>query len=426
MRVIFFIVLLDLFGFGVIIPLLPAYVRAYHPQAVFQVGLILSVYSVCQLVASPILGLLSDRFGRRPVLVFSQIGSVGGYLLLAAATFRPLSSPVLGLGLIYLSRVIDGISGGNISTAQAYVGDVVGTKNRSAAMGKLGAAFGIGFVLGPTLGGLLGTINLGLPALAAALGSGLAALGTIFVLPESLPPEKRSSARNGSSEDAGESPLLHPSHFKPVARDWPVMQLLLIWFISMFAFVMMESTFVIFLNDRLGLTVRAAGLFLGFAGVIIILVQGLFIRTLTRRFGEGALAITGPVLVAAAMCLYVGIGASHGADLARLIAVLCVAGLFNATGRSLQTPTLSALVSHRAEALARQHGSSFQGKVFGLFHMLGSLARALGPMLAAAVYWPSRTWPPFAVAGLIMASAALWTMTLVTRRREEIVPVVAV
>jgi DHA1 family tetracycline resistance protein-like MFS transporter len=424
MRIIFLIVLLDLFGFGVIIPLLPFYVRAYIPNATFQVGLIMALYSVFQLVASPVLGLLSDRFGRRPILVFSQIGSAAGYLLLAAATFRPLSNPLLGLFLICASRVIDGISGGNISTAQAYVGDVVGTRNRSAAMGKLGAAFGIGFALGPTIGGLLGRINVGLPALFAALLSGAAAAGSFFYLPESLP----ASARNQPQEV--DSPLFHPSRYAPVTNDRPLLQLLLIFFISMFAFVMMEATFAMFIQDRLQLATKSAvllaGIFLGFAGIVICVMQGALIGRLTRRFGEGVLAITGPLLIVLAMSLYVAVGASPGRDLPLLIAILCFAGLFNATGRSLQTPTLSALVSHRAEILSKQRGRSFQGIAFGLFHMLGSLARATGPIIATAIYTPMRTWPPFALAGMIMACAGLWTMTLLARRREEIMPAVAV
>src|SRR5947199_8499419 len=129
--VIFLIVLADLLGFSVIIPLLPFWARKYHASD-FQVGLIFAIYSICQLIGSPILGLISDRFGRRPVLIFSQIGSVAGFLLLGYATAGDWSAaPVLGLTLIYLSRVIDGLSGGNISTAQAYISDVTSAQNRA-------------------------------------------------------------------------------------------------------------------------------------------------------------------------------------------------------------------------------------------------------------------------------------------------------
>jgi MFS transporter, DHA1 family, tetracycline resistance protein len=420
MRIIFLIVLLDLFGLSVIIPLLPFYAVTYQSSP-WQVGLIFAIYSICQLIASPILGIISDRVGRRPVLIFSQLGSVAGYLLLTLATFlattRHAPPPLIGLLMIYASRVIDGISGGNISTAQAYIGDLVGSRNRSAAMGKIGAAFGIGFTIGPGIGGLLGKINIALPALFAALLSAAAAAGTYWRLPESLPPAARRKHREST-----DSPLLHPSHFAPVLADAPLRSLMLISFISMFAFVMMESTFAIFVRDRLLLGIGTVGLFMGGAGVVICVMQGLLVGRLTNRFGEAALAITGPALVVVAMVGYVGVGATATRYLPALIAALCVAGLFNAAGRSLQTPTLSALVSHRAAALSERHDGSFQGKAFGLFHMLGSLARALGPLLAVAVYWPIRTWPPFALGGVLMAIAAVWTAMLLKRYREQLVP----
>src|SRR4051812_13099782 len=182
--IIFLIVLADLLGFGVIIPLLPFYARAFHASD-FQVGLLFSVYSVCQLIASPVLGLISDRFGRRPVLIASQVGSVIGFILLGVATYGTWAGPALGMTLVYLSRVIDGFSGGNVSTAQAYISDVTTAQNRAKGMGMLGAAFGIGFSCGPALGGLLGHYDVSYPAFAAAGFSGLAALQTYFRLPES-------------------------------------------------------------------------------------------------------------------------------------------------------------------------------------------------------------------------------------------------
>src|SRR5438128_4214582 len=183
--VIFLIVLSDLLGFSVIIPLLPFWARKYHASD-FQVGLLFAVYSVCQLIGSPILGLISDRFGRRPVLIVSQVGSVIGFLLLGYATHGDWSGATgLGLTLVYLSRVIDGLSGGNISTAQAYISDVTTAETRAKGMGMIGAAFGIGFTIGPALGGILGHFDDSLPAFAAATFSFIAAMQTYFRLPES-------------------------------------------------------------------------------------------------------------------------------------------------------------------------------------------------------------------------------------------------
>src|SRR5579862_2791430 len=238
MLAIFLIVLSDLMGFGVIIPLLPFYARQYAASD-FQVGLLFAVFSLCQLIATPLLGLASDRWGRRPILLLSQIGSVLGYLLLAFATKHNWTNVQMGLMMVYLSRAIDGLSGGNISTAQAYISDVTTAKNRAKGMGMLGAAFGIGFTIGPWIGGMLGAKpgHEWIPALAAATFSGIAALQTFIRLPES---------RQHKASEA--EVWLHPSRFLPIIRNSALLQLLLISFFSMMAFVMMESTFAIFLN----------------------------------------------------------------------------------------------------------------------------------------------------------------------------------
>src|SRR5690348_1628155 len=183
LAIIFFIVFLDLLGFGIIIPLLAFYVPDFQHNAM-KVTALFSVYSICQFIGAPILGLISDRFGRRPVLALSQAGSAIGYLLLGLAAL-PFNSPGSRLGLVYLSRIIDGFTGGNISTAQAYVSDVTTPENRAKGMGLLGAAFGIGFSIGPALGGIVGHINLSTPGwLAAALAAG-AAIVSWTRLPES-------------------------------------------------------------------------------------------------------------------------------------------------------------------------------------------------------------------------------------------------
>src|SRR3954447_10428199 len=185
--IIFLIVLIDLMGFGIIIPLLPFYVPGYRDNPL-KVTLLFSAFSMCQFIGAPILGMLSDRFGRRPVLVISQAGSALGYVLLGVATTLRVHGSItneLMLTLVYLSRVIDGFTGGNISTAQAYVSDVTTHENRAKGMGVLGAAFGIGFCLGPFMGGVLGGINVSWPAYAAAALAALAALMTYRRLPES-------------------------------------------------------------------------------------------------------------------------------------------------------------------------------------------------------------------------------------------------
>ncbi len=397
--IIFLIVLADLLGFSVIIPLLPFYAKLYLASD-FQVGLLFSVYSACQLVVSPILGLISDRFGRRPVLIASQIGSVLGFLLLGYATHPGWVAPGMGLILVYVSRVIDGISGGNISTAQAYVSDVTSAENRAKAMGILGAAFGIGFFIGPAIGGLLGHFDLSWPAFAAAGCSAIAAILTFTRLPESR-----------VHKPAESEVWLHPGKFLPILRNSPLVQMLLIFFFCMMAFVMMESCLALFLKDNFGYHVGAVGLFFALAGLVIVIVQGGLIGRLTKRFGEWKLVILGPLIVSAAMGLYVEAGLQSPTASAYvkgamgvLLAVILLATIMTALGRSLQTPTLSALISQTSDP-------EQQGTVFGLFSMLGALARFIGPMIATAIYTLHHTGP-FAVAGAITFAAAAWTVAL--------------
>jgi MFS family permease len=336
---------------------------------------------------------VSDRYGRRPVLIASQIGSAAGFILLGVATSGDWASPGLGLSLVYLSRVIDGLSGGNISTAQAYISDVTTAQNRAKGMGMIGAAFGIGFAIGPALGGLLGTLHPSLAAYAAALLSAIAAWQTWKFLPE--------SHRHVHSEES--EAWLHPSRFLPILRNPALVQMLLIFFFSMMAFVMMEATFALFMKATFGYEQFAVGMLFALAGVTIAIVQGRLVGKWSKRFGEWPLVIAGPVLVAAAMLLLVLVGYKS------LLVLVIFALIMNATGRSLQTPTLSALISHHSDPKQ-------QGTVFGLFHMLGSLSRVIGPAVAGAVFAKHHV-APYLMASAITAAVAVWTVALRVRVR---------
>jgi DHA1 family tetracycline resistance protein-like MFS transporter len=393
---IFLIVLVDFLGFGLIIPLLPFYVPDYAHNPM-KVTLIFSVFSICQFVGAPILGALSDRYGRRPILIFSQLGSAAGYVLLGVASM-PMwdGDPGTRLVLVYLSRVIDGFTGGNVSTAQAYISDVTTADNRAKGMGLLGAAFGIGFCLGPFLGGVLGAHNVSWPAYAAAALAALAAVVTYVKLPESRVHKPTDSKM-----------WLHPGTFIPVFRRPVVSQLLLISFVSMAAFVMMECTVGLFLANvwhiddpaRAG---KYTGWFFGYVGLVIVIVQGGLIGRLTKAFGEWPLAIAGAVLVTIGMGFYVGFAWHHA------LYVLGLAGAINAIGRSLQGPTLSSLLSKFSDPKE-------QGVVFGLYHGLSSLARVIGPILAGLTYPYWNNTGQFWTAGAIVLIAALWTTIVRTQ-----------
>jgi DHA1 family tetracycline resistance protein-like MFS transporter len=395
---IFLIILVDFLGFGLIIPLLPFYIPDYQHNPL-KVTFLFSIYSICQFIGAPILGALSDRFGRRPILIISQIGSAGGYVLLGVASVGHWD-PHMRLMLVYLSRIIDGFTGGNVSTAQAYISDVTTPQNRAKGMGLIGAAFGIGFCLGPFLGGVLGGINVSWPAYAAAIFAMLAAIQTYLKLPESRVHKPTDSKL-----------WLHPSNFAPVLRKPIVVQILLISFVSMAAFVMMESTIGIFLAQLYGwgagmpeeaarkVAAQKTGWFFGYVGVIIVIVQGGMIGRLTKRLGEWPLAIAGPVLVAAGMSFYVGLAWWSS------LLFLALAGALNAAGRSLQGPTLSSLLSKYSDPRE-------QGVVFGLYHGLSSLSRVAGPIIAGLTYPLWRNTGPFWTSGAIVLVVAIWTIAV--------------
>jgi DHA1 family tetracycline resistance protein-like MFS transporter len=429
---IFLVAAMDFLGFGIIIPLLPRLIPDYRENAL-KVTLIFSVYSICQFIGAPVLGALSDRVGRRPVLVISQLGSAVGYLLLGLAPFaagwweqaapadgsllRTLlpSAAAATLLVVYASRVIDGFTGGNIATAQAYISDVTTSANRAKGMGMLGAAFGVGFSFGPALGGLLGYYGVkmfgpqgvSLPAYVAAALAALAAVLSWTRLTE------------GRTHKPTEAEVwFHPSKFTGVFRNPVVGQLLGLSFFIMAAFVMMECVLVLFLDTHFGFKELGTGLFFGWLGLCIVVVQGGVVGRLSKKVGEWPLAVAGPILVAVGMAVFTATAfvdeaagsTTTGVGYAVGLALLLLAGAVNATGRSLQQPATSALLS-------KYSSPRDQGVVFGVYHGLGSLARVAGPIVAGLAYpwWKGSSLHntgPFVTAGVIAVLVALWTMTL--------------
>ena len=385
--IIFLIVVIDLLGFGLIIPLLPFYVDRFHASALL-VTLLFSIFSICQFVAAPFLGLISDRWGRKPVLVFSQLGSVAGYLLLGWASIHNWQNLTLGLLTIYLSRVIDGLSGGNISTAQAYIADVTSAKDRAKGMGMLGAAFGIGFSVGPAMGGLMTSWKgPAAPAFAAAAMSLLAAVLSALRLKE--------ARTNAEVESVA---WLHPRRFLPVLRNSLLVQTNIVWFIAMTAFVMMDSTIALFLKDIFQFNEARVGWYFLFIGAIIVVVQGGLVGRLSRHIGEGTLCVIGLFCVAAGSLV------TAGSARMPLLVILAVGGAIHAFGRSLFQPSISALVS-------RNSPENLQGTSLGLFQGVGTLGRVIGPVIAGLVYAHHLTLP-WIVGALLLVVAAIWMLTL--------------
>jgi len=346
---IFLTILIDMIGFGIVIPVLPVYADAaeFHPTP-FKISLVLSIYSLLQLVFSPLLGRLSDRIGRKPVLTVSILGTAIGFVVTGAAH---------GYWVLLLGRIIDGASGGNIATGMACIADVTTKENRSKSMGLIGAAFGLGFMIGPGIGGVLGKISTALPFYFAA---GLAFINCLLVaarLPETLTPEARERAKHRAS--IGEV----FSH----GRGALIATILASQLASVTGFSIMTALFALFCEQRFGYNIQNIGLLMLYVGFLGVVMQGGVLRRLLRRPIEKQLAVTGAGILALSMLFLPSTPPSLG------LLMLACAGI--SVGNSLVTPTLNGLASRSSDAHT-------QGRLLGLVASAGSLGRVLGPLIA--------------------------------------------
>jgi MFS transporter, DHA1 family, tetracycline resistance protein len=378
---LFLIVFVDLVGFGLVIPLLPFYaVRfAASPQ---HVTALLAVYSLAQLVTAPLWGRLSDRVGRRPVLLVSLAASVLAYLWLGGAT---------ALWMLFAARAFAGACAGNIAAAQAYIADVTRPEERARGMGLIGAAFGLGFIIGPALGGLIAgndpaTADIETPAWVAAGLSVLALGGVLMLLPESLPAELRgrtpARSRIGAVVDVLHRPVLS--------------RLILVFFLVILAFAGMESTFALWAIGEFGWGPRQVGYVFAYVGILSAVLQGGLIGRLARRFGEERLLLCGLTLIGAGLLVM---------PLAHNVAVLVVAVSGLSLGMGLSQPSLNSLISRRA-------GGEEQGEVMGVSQSVASLSRVLGPFAAGFCFAAFGRNAAFLWGAALVAAALLLALKL--------------
>ena len=355
--VIFTTVFIDLVGFGIVIPVLPFYAEGSRFGATPRtVGLLFASYSVMQLIFSPILGRLSDKHGRRPVLLVSIIGTGIGFLILGFATT---------LWMLFVGRVLDGITGGNISTAQAYIADITTKEDRAKGMGLIGAAFGLGFVFGPAIGGILSHWGIAVPFLFAAGLCFANALLLYFTLPETVTPDH--PARVSAAGGRGLAQLVQS------LKDPRLGFVLVIYFLFIVAFSIMTTAFSLYTMFRFGYDATHTGYLFAYVGILAVIVQGGLIGRLVKRFGELSLVIVGALLFAGSLFAVPFVGPEAGG----LAALLVGGGLFS-IGNSLSSPSLTSLAS-------KSVGPSEQGSVLGVTQSVASLARAVGPALAAVL-----------------------------------------
>lgn len=376
--VIFITVFIDLVGFGIVIPVLPFYAEGTKFGATpSQVGLLFASYSVMQLVFAPILGRLSDKYGRRPILLASLLGTALGFLILGFATT---------LLMLFVGRIIDGISGGNISTAQAYIADVTTKEDRAKGMGLIGAAFGLGFVFGPAIGGVLSRWGINVPFLFAGSLAFANAILLYFTLPETVTPDH--PARVSAASGRGWHQLV--ASLKNARLGF----VLTIYFLSIVAFSIMTATFSLFMMFRLGYDAFHNGWVFAFVGVVSALIQGGLIGKLVKTFGEPWLVIVGGLLFTGSLFAIPFVTPVTG-----LVAILAL-GAAIAIGQALSAPSLSSLASKSASA-------GEQGGVLGVTQSVASLARAVGPSLAALLIYSAVAHVGFDGHSLKMSDASI-------------------
>jgi DHA1 family tetracycline resistance protein-like MFS transporter len=384
--VIFLTIFVNLVGFGIIIPLLPFYAETFGASP-FVVGLLFASFSISQLVASPVLGELSDRYGRRPVLIFSLIGTVLSFVMLAVAQ---------SLVMLFAARVVDGLSGGNITTARAYIADVTAEEDRARAFGILGAAFGLGFIVGPALGAAFSHISYTAAIWAAAAITVIATALAWLWLPETF---HRAQAGGGAPWKAVRE-----------ISGRPHLRLLLgIDFVYWMAFAVYQTAFALFGANRFGFDVAETGYLLSAFGFLGVFVQGMLVGPVVAAFGPTRTLFAGLLFAA------IGWGGSAMTHSVPVFVALLVPG---ALGIGFCNATLSTLISTAA-------GPHEQGRVQGAAGALESLGRTIGPVWGNGALQAFGEGKSFGSAAALLVGAAAFALRYRPPARGPIVPLPA-
>jgi DHA1 family tetracycline resistance protein-like MFS transporter len=366
--IIFVTVFIDLLGFGIIIPLLPFYAESFGASA-FAIGLLGTSFSLMQFLFSPIWGRWSDRIGRKPIILIGLLGSCLSYVTMALAS---------SLTLLFIARIVGGIAGANIPTAQAYIADITTPEDRARGMGLVGAAFGMGFIFGPALGGLLSRFSPDTPMWFAAALCFANFIAAWFLLPESR-------VVNAAKTLGRMEAFRH-------ARGNPTLLLILaLYFIVTMAFSAFEATFALFTEARFGFTAASIGLLFTFIGFIIAVIQGVLIARVVKLVGERRII---PVAIAA-IAISIGV-----LPFVWSVPTLLVALGLLAMGMGFNNPSLSSMVSKLSH-------EDDQGGTLGLASSLSSLGRVVGPAWGGYLYDAFGMTTPYVSAAGVMCVAFL-------------------
>jgi DHA1 family tetracycline resistance protein-like MFS transporter len=401
---IFIVVFVDLLGFSLILPLLPYYAEKFGANPTI-IGLLTGSYAAASLVGAPLMGRLSDRYGRRIILLLSVAGTCIGFLFLGLAEpvgnalaklVAPTSANTFILGVLFFSRILDGLTGGNITVAQAYISDITDEKNRSKGLGIIGAAFGLGFIIGPAVGGLLSKWGYSVPAFVAAALAFLNLFSIFFFLPESLTQERREAilqqkrppftlkALVTAINRPGVGPLLHVRFFFGLA------------------FSMFQSIFSLYAASKLNLSSQTTGFVLAYVGLLSVLVQGVGIGLVTKRFRENAIIISGLWLMVFGL-----IGWAVTPNLPVLLVVMLPLALGGGTLNTVLNSAISKSV--RREEI---------GGTLGISASLESATRVISPSAGGFLLGSVGAWAP----GLVSATLTLWAVWFFYRHVIRVKP----
>jgi DHA1 family tetracycline resistance protein-like MFS transporter len=384
-RVLFFVfvtVLLDMIGFGIVIPLLPFYVQSMGGSAEV-VGLLLGSFAFTQMIATPLLGRMSDRYGRRPIILASLAGNAIAMVVFAIAADHAW------LPLLFVSRIMAGATAGNLAACQAAVADVTSGPERAAGMGRIGAGIGLGLVIGPVLGSTVSRLHPNAPPLAAGVLAFVDLVGVYFLMPET-----RAGAAGGTIPPAQSWRALGRALVDP-----QILSIMAIYFLTFICMTNVQVSLALLAAERLGWTANDVGHLFGLYGLMALLVQGGAIGRLSRRYAAVNVLVGGTIAIGCGMA---GMGSAHSAML--LLGGVALAGL----GAGLTNPTLASLASQYA-------GAGQQGAILGFAQSAGGAARTVGPVWSGFLYARLGASAPF-FSGVLAATLSL-AVALALRRR---------
>jgi DHA1 family tetracycline resistance protein-like MFS transporter len=372
---IILVVFIDLLGFSLILPLLPYYAETFKASQTVT-GILIASYALMQLIGAPILGRLSDRFGRRPVLLVSVFGTFLGFLLLGFAN---------ALWMLFASRILDGLTGGNLSVAQAYISDVTDEKNRSKGLGMIGAAFGLGFIIGPVTGGLLSQWGYAVPAFVAAAISFINLILIYTWLPESLTEEKRSQMTE-------KRPAVTLNALLVAFRRPFTGSILITRFFFGLAFAIFQTIFSLYALQKFELTARDTGFVLTYVGVLSVIVQGFLVGRLTSQYREDILITASVVLMGISL-----LGWALAPSVLWVYIIMTPTALSGGLLNTLLSSTLT-------KAVAPQE----IGGILGLSAAVESSTRIIAPILGGVLLERIGTWAPGVFGAVIMALVSVY------------------